>query len=105
MLAVNRQAELNDAIPWRARSLRRANPLPQVLHGYAFGGAEACCGIWECGGIGCRDCIKFAGTPVRPRGAGAMLALGKAGASCAPMAVGEGYEVLTGPEYLECSEP
>lgn len=33
-----------------------------------------------------------------------MLALGIEGRDAA-MAVGDGYEVFIGPEYLECSEP
>lgn len=40
-----------------------------------------------------------------PIGAGAIFALGTAGSGTAPMAVGEGYDVFIGPEYLECSEP
>lgn len=101
-------------VPWRARSLRLAKGFEQVLHGKALGGgcvAGVCCS-WilfnTFDGTAAGSCLKPPGgidMPGIPIGEGAMLALGTVGNRTAAMAVGEGYEVFMGPEYLECSEP
>lgn len=83
-------------IPWRARSLRLAKPLPHVLHGYALGA-----GGWDWPGPGIPGpgrpgpgdmpgggvlCPMLGGRDGR---LGPILALGT-WASWAPMAVGDG---------------